>query len=48
MLLVGIAFLVFAALVHFTSFTVVGAAVIVGAACVVLALVNGEKLPGQR
>jgi hypothetical protein len=43
MLLVGIAFLVFAALVALLEASVVTSAVIVGAGLVVLALILGER-----
>lgn len=48
MLVVGLAFLVFAALVHFVSLTVVGAAFLTGAVLVVLALLVGERFPTPR
>lgn len=48
MLITGIAFLVFAALIEFTDFTAVGAAFLTGAVFVVLALVLGERLPTRN
>jgi hypothetical protein len=48
MLVIGLAFLVFAALVQFVAMTVVGAAFLVGAVLVVLALLLGERFPSQK
>ena len=44
MLLIGIAFLVFAGLLQFTSVSAIMAAVIVGAVFLILGLVRGERL----
>lgn len=47
MLLLGIAFCVFAALIEFAGISIVGSAFLVGAACIILGLVLGERLPSR-
>lgn len=44
MIILGIAFVIFAALVHFAQWTVPVAALIVGIGAIVLGLVMGERL----
>lgn len=48
MLVLGIALVIVAALVEFAHLSIIGAMFLVGAGCIVLGLVVGERLPEYR